>query len=72
MRKITFSVDETLIERARATAQSQGTTLNTAFRDWLEQFAGASGSVKGFDALMGRLRHVNSGRSFSRDEMNKR
>jgi len=72
MRKITFSADETLIERARAIAECQSTTLNAAFRQWLEQFTLTSGNLEGYEPLMSRLKYVNSGKRFSRDEMNER
>jgi hypothetical protein len=70
MKNITLSADEQLIEQARRLAKSQHKTLNAMFRDWLEQLAGQSGGTQEFDALMNRLKHVESGRRFSRDEMN--
>jgi len=72
MKNITLSADESLIEQARLVAKSQHKTLNTAFREWLEQFTARAGSVQEYDALMRRLQHVNSGRRFTRDEMNER
>jgi predicted transcriptional regulator len=70
MKNITLSADEDLIERARSVARAQRTTLNAAFREWLTQFTSASGDALGFDALMQRLKHVDAGRHFNRDEMN--
>jgi hypothetical protein len=72
MKNITLSADEDLIEQARLVARSQHKTLNTAFREWLEQFAAQAGNVQEFDALMKRLGRVKAGRKFSRDEMNER
>ena len=72
MKNITLSADDDLIERARSIARSRRTTLNAAFREWLEQFTSASGDSQGFDSLMKRLKHVDAGRHFSRDEMNER
>jgi hypothetical protein len=72
MKNITLSADENLIEQARLMAKSQHKTLNAIFREWLEQFTTRSGSMQEFDALMRRLKHVKSGRRFSRDEMNER
>jgi len=72
VKNITLSADEDLIEQARLVARSQHTTLNAAFREWLVSFTRQSGNVQEFDALMRRLRHVNAGRRFSRDEMNER
>ncbi len=73
MKNITFSADEDLIEQARLVARSQRRTLNDAFREWLAQFAGMSQDAKKVEALMKRLRYVNSGgRRYTRDEMNER
>ena len=72
MNNITLSADERLIEEARLLAKSQHTTLNAVFREWLEQFTARSGGTQQFDALMKRLKHVQAGRRFSRDEMNER
>lgn len=72
MKSVTLSAEESLIERPRLVAKSQHTTLNAAFRDWLEQFTSRSGSGEEYDALMKRLKHLNSGRRFSRDETNAR
>jgi hypothetical protein len=72
MKNITLSADEDLIERARLIARQQRRTLNEAFREWLAQFSQGAGDAQGFDELMKRLRHVNPGRRFSRDELNER
>jgi len=72
MKNITLSADEELIEQARVVAHAQHKTLNAAFREWLLQFTAQAGNGHEFDAVMRRLRHVNSGRRFSRDEMNER
>ena len=72
MKNITLSADEQLIEQARLLAKSRHKTLNALFREWLEQFTTQSGGAQEFDALMKRLKHVQAGRRFSRDEMNER
>lgn len=72
MKNITLSADEDTIERARSVARAQKRTLNDAFREWLAEFSAGSGDGEAFDALMKRLRYVNTGRHFSRDEMNER
>jgi predicted transcriptional regulator len=72
MKNITLSADEDLIERARSIARAQHKTLNAVFREWLEQFTASSGDTKSFDAIMKRMKHVDPGRRFSRDEMNAR
>jgi predicted nucleic acid-binding protein len=72
MKNVTLSADESLIEQARLVAQARHTTLNAAFRDWLEKYASQSGGGAAVDALMRRLRHVRSSGSYTRDEMNER
>ena len=72
VKNITLSADEDLIEQARQVARAQRKTLNAAFREWLLQFTAQSGNAQEVDALMRRLRHVNAGRRFTRDEMNER
>ncbi|HXP47863.1 MAG TPA: hypothetical protein VN810_11345 [Terriglobales bacterium] len=72
MKNVTLSADEDLIEQARLVARSQRKTLNAAFREWLLQFTARSGNGQEVDSLMKRLRHVNAGRHFTRDEMNER
>lgn len=61
MKKITFSADEEIIEKARLEARAQGKTLNTTFREWLAEFIGLSGSAKKAELLMRRLGHVKAG-----------
>jgi hypothetical protein len=72
MKNITLSADEDLIEKARALARAQRTTLNEAFRQWLTQFTASAGDVQGFDNLMQQMRHIKAGGHYTRDEMNER
>ncbi len=72
VKNVTLSADEHLIDLARQTARSHHTTLNSAFREWLEQYTSQVGSAREFDLLMRRLNHVGAGRKFTRDEMNER
>ncbi len=72
VKNITLSADEQLIEQARLLARSQHKTLNAMFREWLQQLTSQSGGAQEYDALMKRLKHVQAGRRFSRDEMNER
>lgn len=72
MKNITLSADEDLIERGRAIARERRTTMNGLFREWLSQLTASTGETREFDALMRRLRYVNAGRHYSRDEMNER
>jgi hypothetical protein len=72
VKNITLSADEDLIERARAIARAQRKTLNVVFREWLTQFAASAGDTQSFDTLMKRMRRVDAGQRFSRDQMNER
>jgi hypothetical protein len=72
VKNITLSAEEDLIERARLRATNEKRTLNAAFRDWLQRYAGAETGAEEYAQLMKRLGHVRSGRKFSRDEMNAR
>ena len=72
MKKVTFNADEDLIQQARLVARSRHKTLNAAFREWLLQYTAQAGAAQELDSLMKRLRHVQAGRHFSRDEMNER
>jgi len=72
MKKITLRADDNLIEQARLVARSRKTTLNAAFREWLYTYVRSAGSAHEFHLLMKRLRHVSSGRHFTRAEMNER
>lgn len=70
LKNITFSAEETLIERARRQAEANGTTLNGEFRRWLEQYVECTQDIADFRALMARLSYAQPGRAFHRDEMN--
>ncbi len=72
LRNITLSANTELIEEARKVANEHATTLNDAFRAWLEQFVRPAASGEEYDLLMKRLSHVSAGKHFSRDEMNER
>jgi hypothetical protein len=72
MRNITFSADESAIERAREVARSEHRALNDAFREWLVQYGSRRVSAAEVRERYDSLRHVNAGRKFTRDEMNER
>ena len=72
MKNITLTADEHLIEQARLMARSRHTTLNAAFRELLQEYVSGSSGAKEVDALMKRLRPVQAGGAFTRDEMNTR
>ena len=74
LRNITLSADEQLISRAREKAVAAQTTLNVEFRKWLATYAGTQdqAAVTRFRDVMTQLASLDSGRSFTRDEMNER
>lgn len=72
VKNITLSADESLIEQARLVARARRTTLNVAFREWLQQYAAQAGGGAAVDALMRRMKHIRSGGPYTRDEMNER
>ncbi|MCL4804677.1 MAG: hypothetical protein KJ046_10290 [Anaerolineae bacterium] len=76
LKNITLSADEALIREARRQAALRNTTLNTLFREWLEQLvaqdeAARQDAVRQYEELMERLgpRFI---RKYTREEMNER
>lgn len=72
MKNVTLSADPDLIEKARQVAKSEHKTLNAAFREWLKSYTARAGDVRAHLALMERLKHIDAGGSYTRDEMNER
>ena len=72
MKTVSFKVPDRVLKRARRAAGIHQTSLQAAFRAWLEEYGSSAGRVKDVDALMRRLRHVRSGGPFTRDETNER
>jgi hypothetical protein len=72
VKNITLSADEEFIERARLRAAREKRTLNAAFRDWLERYAGSETGRHEYSEIMKQLGHVRNTRHLSRDEMNER
>ena len=72
VKNITLSADENLIEQAREVARAQHTTLNAAFREWLEQYSGRARWLQEYDAMMEKLKYIKADRKYTRDELNER
>ena len=70
VKNITLSADENLIEQARKAAADQNTTLNAAFREWLEQYSGRARWLQEYDAIMERTKYVKADRKYTREELN--
>jgi hypothetical protein len=67
-KNITLSAEESLIRKARERARREQTSLNEAFRDWLQRYAVQDSAPEACD----RLGYADAGQSFTRDELNGR
>lgn len=72
VRNITLSVEESLINQARLKAEQERTSLNKLFRDWVSRYVNRESIAENFDTIMESLSTIDSGGSFTRDEMNER
>jgi len=72
LKNITLSAESDLILKARQKAVKEKRSLNSLFRNWLDQYVGKDRHKLDFDVLMDRLKHVSAGRKFTREEMNER
>jgi hypothetical protein len=73
MRNITLSADEALIESARRRAESERTTLNNLFREWLARYAGEPRlTAEQIRQTVATGAHFRAGRRFTREERNER
>ena len=71
MKNITLSADATSIKRAKLVARVRRTTLDAAFRNWLEEYV-AQAEGRRVDILMHELRRLRSAGPYTRDQMNER
>ena len=73
MKNVTLSADEALIESARRRAESEHTTLNNLFREWLARYAGAPRlSADEVRKTAASVSYFRAGRRFTREERNER
>ena len=72
LKNVTLSADNSLIALARERAQKTRTTLNAAFREWLQAYVGQDKAGDNYRQLVKDLKKVDAGRKHSRDEMNER
>ena len=69
---LTISVDEDLLQRARALARKQGTSLNALLRGYLENLVGEQPGEAVADELLMLMREHggrSGGRKIGRDEL---
>ncbi len=69
---VTFSISPLLLRKAREKAVGERKTLHVLFRDWVENYVRGRRPSSDYKALMARLKNVDSGRTFSREEFNER
>jgi len=72
LKNITLSADEELIKAARRIAREENTTLNSLFREWLEQYRSRDQIADNYLELMKQLSYSTPGKKFTRDERNER
>ena len=72
VKNVTLSADEGLIEKARACALEQKSTLNALFRLWLSDLVKQREAEERLKELDLRLGYVRSGGKFTREQMNER
>ena len=72
IRNITLSADEILINQARQKAEQEKTSINKLFREWIAKYVNRDNVGNNYDRLMESLATVNSGKKFTREEMNER
>ncbi len=71
LKNLTISADPVIIDKARAKAAAEHTTLNEVVRRFLADFAHV-GRAADYDAVMASLGSCRSGGRFSRDDANAR
>lgn len=70
LKKITLRAEEELIREARVKARREYTTLNVLFGQWLGEYVAGERKAVAYRELMERLSYAQSGKKFTRDEMN--
>ena len=73
VKNVTFTVEESLLKKARTKALAHNKTLNLLFREWVRQYIGScEGRAAKYQMLMKKLSGAQAGRRFSRKDMNVR
>ena len=73
MRNITLSAEAELIDRARHRAELENTTLNSAFREWLQQYGSQQRpTLEQLRQAVAPVSHFRVGRRLTREERNER
>jgi hypothetical protein len=69
---VTLTVTPSLLRKAREKAMAERRTLNDLFRDWVGAYVRGTRPSVDYQKLMTRLHYAQSGRKFTREEMNER
>ena len=72
---LTLSVDESVVDRARATARAMGKSLNQVIREYLEHLTGKEDTervIEELEALSMESQGHSRGWRFNRDEIHER
>ncbi len=72
IKNITMSLEESLIQQARNKARQEHRSLNEVFRGWVARYVGRHGSVTDYRSLMKQFGKADSGKKFSREDLNER
>jgi hypothetical protein len=71
-KNITLSAEKDIIHKARLKAQKEHSTLNEQFRNWLKKYIAQDSISQGYKPILEKYDYADSGRSFTRDELNER
>ncbi len=72
-RNITLSAEDFIIRKAKEQAAKEHTSLNNLFRVWLKRYVQKNNDVASeYRQFMKQTSYSQSGRRFTRDEMNER
>jgi predicted transcriptional regulator len=73
MKNVTLSAPDDLLDRARRRAESESTTVNALFRQWLAQYVGEKTLNRAdVERILASVSHFRAGRRFTREERNER
>ncbi len=68
IKNLTLSVEDSLVNRARARAAREKRTLNAAFREWISRYAGVDRNYDQYKHLMKRFSYAKPKQDFTRGE----
>ena len=72
LKNITFSIEQVLLEKARQKARKQNKSLNCVFKKWISTYVTGDDILSDYNSFMSQASYANSGKKFSRKELNER